>query len=92
MTYYLPAPECPVSERKFTESIMVSLENPFGRGNIRYTVDGSEPTPDSLKYTAPFRLADSTTIAARLFLDTGRASDVAVFRFQKVQPPEIAPQ
>lgn len=34
---------------------------------IRYTVDGSEPTPGSLAYTEPFALEGSTVVKARLF-------------------------
>ena len=52
-------------------------------GQIRYTLDGSEPTKDSLLYQEPISINQHTIILARLFLADGRISDVtkAIYTF-----------
>lgn len=53
------------------------------RGDIRYTLDGSDPGADAPLYTGPLVLTKDTKIAARAFLPDGRQSGVSrgVFRF-----------
>lgn len=43
---------------------------------VRYTVDGSAPTPDSPQYVTPFRIETSTRVAAREFSPDGTTSEV----------------
>lgn len=52
-------------------------------GQIRYTLDGSEPTKDSLLYQEPISINQHTILLARLFLADGRISDVtkAIYTF-----------
>jgi hexosaminidase len=50
----------------------VSLSNPLGYTDIRYTVDGSTPTADSAAYTGPFELALPARLLASVWAD-GRA-------------------
>lgn len=45
-------------------------------GEVRYTLDGSEPTPASPAYTGPISLTASTRVLARVFKDGAPASDV----------------
>jgi hypothetical protein len=61
---------------------------PFEGGEIRYTLDGKEPTPESPRYAAPLRLTDSAVVKAQTFLPTGNASDIAEFGFRKLVPHE----
>ncbi len=49
-----------------SDTATVSLS---GRGTIRYTTDGSTPTPDSEEYTAPFIVRSSCIIRASCFED-----------------------
>lgn len=49
----------------FTESQNVSLRCAVPGTEIRYTLDGSEPTPDSPLYRQPLRLTRTTTLKAR---------------------------
>ncbi|HUU98448.1 MAG TPA: family 20 glycosylhydrolase [Phycisphaerae bacterium] len=85
VTYFIPPPVSP-DDMVFREGIAVTLVNPFGRGVIRYTLDGSEPNADSPAYEYPIPLVDTTTLKARTFLDSGRTSAVAEFEFRKPQP------
>lgn len=46
---------------------IVRLSNQSGRGEIRYTLDGSEPTRTSPLYTRPFTLATTKVLKAAAF-------------------------
>jgi len=88
VTYYLFSPQCITQERVFTDSIEVVLDNPLDHGEIHYTLDGAEPTAGSPKYDKPHRLTDTTTVKAKTFLDSDRASNVGEFHFRKLHPHE----
>lgn len=47
----------------------VALANQSGFGEIRYTTDGSEPTPASTAYTQPLAVSLPATIKANAFVD-----------------------
>lgn len=50
---------------------------------IRYTLDGSDPSPQSALYTAPISLAASATLRARVF-DGESAGEITTASFAKV--------
>jgi len=55
----------------------IRLTNPTGRGEIRYTLDGSRPTPVSTRYEGALRLPvgdERTVVTAAVFLPSGRRS------------------
>jgi hypothetical protein len=52
-----------------------------GTEQIRYTLDGSEPTESSTLYTAPFLPKNDCTVKARAFADGKVPSDVATFQY-----------
>lgn len=45
----------------------VLLSSPVGEAEIRYTLDGSDPSLSSLIYSHPFNLVHSGTVTARVF-------------------------
>ncbi|MCU0793502.1 MAG: chitobiase/beta-hexosaminidase C-terminal domain-containing protein, partial [Opitutaceae bacterium] len=45
----------------------VAFERVAAPAEIRYTLDGSEPTVDSPRFASPFRVAASSTLRARVF-------------------------
>ena len=52
------------------DSVVVELKSPVPEAEIRYTLDGSEPSPTSARYTAPLHLtipADGISVLARTF-------------------------
>jgi hexosaminidase len=91
--YYVPPPQFvsggePVAEPAFTDSLEITLENTFGAGEMRFTLDGSEPTASSPRYVSPFKLTDTTVVRARTFLRTGNASGIGEMWFKKLRPHE----
>lgn len=52
-----------------------------GRGVVRYTLDGSEPTAASPVFVAPVAFANGGTVRARVFDARGNAGEVATASF-----------
>ena len=64
----------------------IELKNSIRNGEIRYTLDGSEPTKNSRLYTEPIVISDDVVIKARVFMKNGRQSNVAtqyIYRVDK---------
>jgi hexosaminidase len=57
----------------FTDSTQLTLETSLPRDGLRYTLDGSEPVPDSPAASAPINLHRTTTLKARWFDSSGGA-------------------
>jgi hypothetical protein len=73
----------------FAGSVQVTLATTFGRGEIRYTLDNSEPVATSSLYTAPFVLQDSATVKAGLFTNGVVVPGMATATFTKLVGPSI---
>ncbi|MBP7867878.1 MAG: chitobiase/beta-hexosaminidase C-terminal domain-containing protein [Acidobacteria bacterium] len=58
-----------------------SLQGALDPAEIRYTLDGSDPTPQSALYTTPFTLTEPTTVKARAYLPPCPESAVATAVF-----------
>jgi len=59
---------------------------------IRYTLDGSEPTAESALYAEPIQLAETTSVRARAFAPDGRVGETAAARFSRLPAsPAMAP-
>ncbi|MBN2447815.1 MAG: family 20 glycosylhydrolase, partial [Phycisphaerae bacterium] len=69
-----------------TDAASAALAVNTQHGQVRYTLDGSEPAPTSPVYADPIRITGSTVIKARTFLPTDRGSMTAEFRFRKLAP------
>src|SRR5690606_19426543 len=54
----------------------VTLSSEQFKPQIRYTVDGSDPEPQSTLYNLPIDLSKTATIKAASFLDSTRVSEV----------------
>ena len=65
----------------FTNSVTVALRGALPGAEIRYTTNGSEPTPTSVAYAGPFQVTTHVTVKARLFLNGFPVSDVASAEF-----------
>lgn len=77
----------------FSDTLEVSILSRTPGVEIRYTLDGTEPTALSARYTAPFMISKSCTMQARAFrpgqtevpfaTDGTRVSDISFARFRK---------
>lgn len=63
----------------------MSLEISAVEGAIYYTIDGNEPTVESIPYSSAITLDETTTVKAIAVVD-GVASDVATAIYKKVAP------
>ena len=71
----------------FRDSVAVTLSAATGGAEIRYTTDGSSPTRASPLYSAPLKLAASSTVKARAFAPGHAEGGVSSAEFIKIAPP-----
>jgi len=68
------------------DSVIVELSAPVEEGEIRYTLDGTDPGPDSPPYERPLALQldeDGIEVAARIALPDGRVGAIRRARFRR---------
>ena len=70
----------------FFPSIAVTLSCATADATIRYTLDGSAPSPSSAEYTAPIELAATTTVKARAYAEGLYPDAVATATYTYVDP------
>ncbi|MDB6086205.1 MAG: beta-hexosaminidase [Gammaproteobacteria bacterium] len=63
------------------DAVTLTLSNQAAFGEIRYTLDGLDPTVNSAPYTAPLTLRTDTEIRAATFVQSVRVSRVWARRF-----------
>ncbi len=69
----------------FAKSADVVLSCRWADADIFYTLDGSTPTPESIPYSDPFVLDETTTVKAIAVLD-GYDSPVVTAQFERLVP------
>ncbi len=72
--------------RTAEDSVLVTLGPVWASTELRFTLDGSDPSPASPRYTGPFYVdlrAGARTVAARLILRDGRLGAVRRARFER---------
>lgn len=92
--YRVPEPVGLGWDRRVLEDrVRLTIGSPFPGGVVRYTVDGSEPTVSSPRYTGPLDVHLTTvplTVSTRVFLPSGRGSPVARARIARATWQEPA--
>jgi hexosaminidase len=87
VNYRIPNPTGLEADRlTLDDRFVVELGNPARRGEIRYTLDGSDPAPESALFGKPLKLEldeGGTTVSARVYLSDGKASPIARARFAR---------
>ncbi|MDX1933733.1 MAG: PA14 domain-containing protein [Capsulimonadales bacterium] len=61
--------------------LVVRITNNASGATVRYTLDGSDPTPASRAYTGPFSLTQSAVVKARAFATNAQPSAIATARY-----------
>jgi protein translocase SecG subunit len=90
---YLKQVDAPViqpKEGKIEAPIDVTVTCPTRGAEIRYTLDGSDPTDASPLYVEAVRVQPGTTVRARAFLAGHVPSDAAAARFERKEPTTAA--
>ena len=70
----------------FTDSVVVSMKNPYQSATIRYTLDGSEPTSAAQVLQGPLTIRTTTTVKARSFWNNGVSSRTSEAVFTRGVP------
>ena len=70
---------------------LVDIQNPNESGDIRYTLDGSDPTADSPIYASSFGINQSTVVKAALFDGGNQVTNINT-AFYRVLPQGSQPQ
>ena len=79
-----------------SDTLKLTLTTAIPQSEIRYTLDGTEPTRQSTLYTAPFKIVltpQGVQVTAKAFLGDRRASPTraATFRRSPAAPRPIVP-
>ena len=79
-------------DARFTTTRRVPITHTYPRLDVRYTLDGTPPTVDDPRYTAPLTLTETTTVTARLFTPEGAPrSRVFERTYRRVTPHPARP-
>lgn len=73
-------PKITASEIRFLQPLTVTITSPT-KGDIRYTLDGTEPVETSELYTKPLQLTTTTIVKARIFVKGMPPSFTATRKF-----------
>ena len=64
----IPAPKASATSGFFETPVEVQFDADIAAAEIYFTTDGSIPTPDSRRYSAPIEIRESTTLRARVLV------------------------
>lgn len=79
------SPVIEAKSRTFKDSLKISFSFEADENtSVYFTVDGSTPTVNSVKYSAPFYISKTTTVKAQMFNRLGQSSVVTTANFYKI--------
>ncbi len=81
-----PAPHFKVDKYIFKDKANAKLTSLSSEYQIFYTLDGSQPSQKSIKYTAPITITQSSQLKAICYTEEGRISRVVSRGFKKMKP------
>lgn len=80
---------------EYDDTIIVEIKSETEEALIRYTLDGTDPTEESLLYEEPIEVASTLTITARAYKENWNPSIIAAARYvirRTVAAPEFFPE
>lgn len=83
MKDFAAPPFVTAGQAHFMGSTEVELSCRTADARIRYTLDGSEPTANSPRFTGPIHIDDTVTLKARTFAPNLDPSPMVSYRFEK---------
>ena len=81
-TTFVPPPAIQPNGGNFINLVRLNLTTSIPGAEIRYTLDGSNPTTYSTLYSSPFYLFDSATVKTRAFKDGIDDNEIAAATFK----------
>ena len=81
-----PAPRIQISKPVFEQESVVRLRGMKETYEIFYTLDGSEPSRQSSRYSEPFTVTESSTLVVKCFDENGHASRSVQRQITKMKP------
>jgi hypothetical protein len=81
------------TESWFCETTSIEMGTTIDGGELHYTLDGSEPTAASPRYTEPLKIDKTTDVHAAVFVVGRQIGQTVTAEFVRLPPPppEIAP-
>jgi len=67
----------------FIDKLEIEMKNTIQQGEIKYTMDGTDPGAESPVYSGPVNIVESTTIKARTYWSDDNYSSVTERSFEK---------
>lgn len=86
VNFRVPPPEGMGGRKTIFEPFVAAIANPLPNAEIRYTLDGSEPTKESLLYKEPLKIESTLTLSARTVMPNGRMSRPIITVINRVDP------
>lgn len=90
VNYRWPSLEGLSYNRVFIDDATVNIISRKKDTEIRYTTDGSEPSQNSLLYTKPIKITESTVFKVKEFAPDGKSSPVYESHYVKEKPRDPA--
>ncbi|HEX9960607.1 MAG TPA: chitobiase/beta-hexosaminidase C-terminal domain-containing protein [Pyrinomonadaceae bacterium] len=72
------------AQRSFEKDTPVKISSPDLKAKIFYTIDGSEPSAESARYTKPFTIAETSFVKAVSINPTGEKSLIVESKLSKI--------
>lgn len=89
----LGLPSYSLNEGSYTGEQTVAINKPGGEGvQVYYSIDGSEPTAQSLLYQNPLVLKGNTTLKSRAIDSKGNQSEIKTATYTITTPQTTTPQ